>query len=386
MRSGIPYPDERLLVVRPCHVSLCMDVRPAAKLLSALLYRYSIRQESKEDADNINELRKTEGREADQDASFRIYRKQSQLVKDMVGEITEKTLHDVAVPCLQLLGYLDIEEYPGMNCYILHIDRILRGITAYTQDLKDKTCCQLEKFLIELPQLEEVLISVKSLEKFLIDKKNFQLALEKVLIDNRKSSNCHRGRKPRTEAGSEGKIETPKIYRDIKESKKESKPTVTTTEQDNSLTHSSTHSSLSSVSSTQETSSPKEVTLSPEEQRIHSYWEELGFEDPITPKLKEHWGKLVKSVQTFEQFKSLYDHAKLSLKDAKDKTVYPGNLVKCLNGWKQKQQDLAQPPAPKEEKSALGVSGLPLCMSNPNEPRLPYKFTPGKSRRRVVAQ
>lgn len=157
--------------------------------------------------------------------------------------------------------------------------------------------------------------------------------------------------------------------------KKESKPTVTITEQD-VLTHSSTPSSFSH----------DQVTLSPEEQRIHGYWQKLDFEDPITPKLKEHWGKLVKSVQSFEQFKSLYDHTKRSLKDAKDTTVYPGNMVKCLTGWKQSQQDLAQPSAPKEEKSALGVSGLPLCMSNPNEPRLPYKFTPGKSRRRVVAQ
>lgn len=104
-----------------------------------------------------------------------------------------------------------------------------------------------------------------------------------------------------------------------------------------SLTHSSTPSSFSH----------DQVTLSPEEQRIHSYWQELDFEDPITPKLKEHWGKLVKSVQSFEQFKSLYDHTKRSLKGAKDETVYPGNMVKCLTGWKQTQQDLAQPSQPK---------------------------------------
>lgn len=328
MRSGIPYPDERLLIVRPCHVSLCMDVRPAAKLLSALLYRYSIRQESKEDADNINELRKAEGREADQDASFRIYRKQSQLVKDMVGEITEKTLHDVAVPCLQLLGYLDLEEYPGMNCYILHIDRILRGIAAYTQDLKDKTCCQLEKFLIELPQLENVLISVKSLEKFLIDKKNFQLSLEKVLMDNRKSSNCHRGRKPRTEAGSEGDFETPKIYRDIKESKKESKPTVTISEQD-VLTHSSTPSSFS-----------------PEEETVYQLASQLKLSYlRRNEKNKGHCSKLVKEgIKTLEQMKSLMQFCK-QRDYLKGKDLNLGNLAGEVEGWSQLQEKTIQEPA-----------------------------------------
>jgi hypothetical protein len=89
--------------------------------------------------------------------------------------------------------------------------------------------------------------------------------------------------------------------------------------------------------------------FSPEEQRIHSYWQELGFEEIITPKLKEHWGKLVKSIQTFQQFKSLYDHTKLSLKGAKDETVYPGNLVKCLNGWKQKQMSEPEPEKTKNK-------------------------------------
>lgn len=89
--------------------------------------------------------------------------------------------------------------------------------------------------------------------------------------------------------------------------------------------------------------------LSPEENRIHSYWQELGFEDDITPKLKEHWGKLVKSVQTFEQFKSLYDHTKRSLKGAKDETVYPGNMAKCLTAWKQTRMPEPEPEKPKNK-------------------------------------
>jgi hypothetical protein len=352
MRSGIPYPDERLLIVRPCHVALCIDVRPAAKLLSALLYRYSIRQESKEDAENINELRKAEGKETDQDTSFRIYRKQSQLVRDMVNEITEKTLHDVAVPSLQLLGYMDIEEYPGMNCYILHIDRILRGIAAYTQDLKDNTHCQLEKFLMEAPALEKFLMSVKSLEKFLVHKKNFQSALEKVLMDNRKSSNYHRGRKPRSEATSKGKIETPESNRENLEkvSKKEEATDSLTPSSTPSLSVEQTVSPIATVT-TGSTSSAVNVRnteplLSEAGERVRDYWSQLGFESTSASNI--HWNTLSKHIASFEQMDSLFKHTQVWVNDnprITDKQVHPGNLVKCVNGWKQ-----AQAPAPEQPK------------------------------------
>ncbi len=157
---------------------------------------------------------------------------------------------------------------------------------------------------------------------------------------------------------------------------KNATPTVTA---DKPSTPSSTPSSLSSVSS--------EKLDTPEQERIAGYLEELDFPFDITPENKSHLEKIAKHVKSLEKMRSLLAHTK-NQEHLKGKAIYLGNLANTnnLNGWKQKQQDLAQPPAPKEEKSALGVSGLPLCMSNPNEPRLPYKFTPGKSRRRVVAQ
>ena len=191
MKSNIPYPDERLLIIRPCHVSLCLGVHCAAKALAALLYRYS-------------QSCSNEAKEIEQDTTFNIRCKQSDLIRDMIGEITEKTLHDTAIPWLQLLGYLEVEELPGKNCYILHIGRIFKGLEAYKQDLKNKTHCQLENFLIDIPELEKILIEVKELEIFLINKKNFLLQLEKVRIGNRNISNCQRGRKPRPQAALEG--------------------------------------------------------------------------------------------------------------------------------------------------------------------------------------
>ena len=209
MKWCVSFPEEEILIVRPSLNAICAGNRAAAKLLSVLLYRYSIRKESREDAENINEVEASKGKEPTQDTSFRIYRKQEQLVKDMCGEIVEKTLHDVAVPTLQLLGYLDIDESGPIICYDLHPDVVSNAMEAYKKGPK-----QLEKFLISSIQLEKFLIEREELEKVLINKKNFQLALEKVLIANRKSSNCKRGRKPASEKGEDTKKAKPQINRE----------------------------------------------------------------------------------------------------------------------------------------------------------------------------
>src|SRR6266849_8651295 len=216
MKWCVTFPEETVLVVRPSLAAICMDSKPAGKLLGALLYRYSIRKEHQTEAENINEAKAAQGKQPDQDTTFRIYRTQAQLVEDMCGEITETTLHDVAAPMLQLLGYLDIEEMPGRNCYDLHLEPITAALALYNPNGREQPKLaaffpgqlQLEKFLI---QLEDFPIAPNELEKFLIDRKNLLLLLEKVLIANRNFSHCKRGRKPRSGAASEGKSEEPQI-------------------------------------------------------------------------------------------------------------------------------------------------------------------------------
>jgi hypothetical protein len=244
MKWCVDFPEESILVVRPCLKRMCLDNKPAAKLLSVLLYRYSIRKEAKEDAENINEVKTANGETPDQDTSFRIYRKQSQIVTDMVDEIDEKTLHDVAVPTLQLLGYLDIEEHPGMHCYIVHYDRVVAGISAYKKGAK-----ALESFLKEIPQLEKVLISVQ-LEKVRINKRNFQLEIEKILIGNRENSNCKRGRKVKSKADSDGVSEEDRLLEIITEIGKEE--SVSTAPPPAQSPASDTHTSFINSSSSQE--------------------------------------------------------------------------------------------------------------------------------------
>lgn len=223
MKWCVTFPEETVLVVRPSLAAICAGNKPAGKLLGALLYRYSIRKEHQTDAENINEVKLAQGKQADQDTSFRIYRTQAQLVEDMCGEMTEKTLHDVAVPALQILGYLTIEELPGRNAYDLHIESITRALALYTPNSQEQK--KLATFLTGQLQLEIFLIKLEdfpissddgknvpiTLETFLIDKKYFLLLLEKVLIANRNISNCKRGRKPRTEEASEGNFSEPQI-------------------------------------------------------------------------------------------------------------------------------------------------------------------------------
>jgi hypothetical protein len=209
MKWCVEFPEETLLIVRPCLKRISLDVAPASKLLSDLLYRYSIRKEASEDAQNLNEVKRSKGELADQDISFKIYRKQEQIVIDVCNEFTEKTLHDVAAPTLQLLGFLDVEELPGCNCYTVHLDKVNEALAAYK-----KGPGELRKFFKSIPQLEKVLIGVQ-LEKVLINKKYFQLELEKVLIANRNTSNCRRGRKPKLEAASDTISPHPQISIEI---------------------------------------------------------------------------------------------------------------------------------------------------------------------------
>lgn len=259
MKWCVTFPEETIMVVRPSLIAICMGDKSAAYLLSVLLYRYSIRREHQDDAENLNELKSSEGGEPSQDTTYHIYRKQSQLVADMCGVITEKTLHDVAVPMLQLLGYLDIEEHLQCNRYTLHIDAVEAALAVYKNQRST-----LETFLIEQLQLEKFLIDknyfqsrlekflmtsadlekpIAQLEKFLIDKKKFQLQLEKVLIQNRKISHCARGRKASPKAVSEGKSESPKSNKSNNKSNNKSIDTAANAD---------THTSFSSEEITEE--------------------------------------------------------------------------------------------------------------------------------------
>ena len=94
----VQFPKEPVLMLRPSLRKACGDNRKAAMFLSYLLYHAS-------------------SQKAAEDGSITIYRTQKQVVQDMDGEISDRTLRDEAVPCLIDLGYLVTKEHKGNKQY-----------------------------------------------------------------------------------------------------------------------------------------------------------------------------------------------------------------------------------------------------------------------------
>jgi hypothetical protein len=188
----INYPREQILVVRPCLRAICNGSGPAAKLLSVLLHLYEYNDKLKQ-----GHIQTTK----DSETLFILCCTQAELLTDLCDEMDVTTLHDVAIPALLLLGYLDVEDQMRANRYTVYIDAVNEALAAYTQGIAPlrKTICshlQLGIFLIELTDDE--------LGKFLIpDKRFFNAQLGKVLFAIRKNSNCRRGPKSKGERPSE---------------------------------------------------------------------------------------------------------------------------------------------------------------------------------------
>src|SRR5260221_14771358 len=101
----IKYPSESFLIVRPCYKAMTWQCQATAKLLTALVYLSNPKnQDGEEDTSEIE----VEGTIGD----VRISCSQARLMELLVDEVSEKTMHDVATPFLQLLGFIDIENTP----------------------------------------------------------------------------------------------------------------------------------------------------------------------------------------------------------------------------------------------------------------------------------
>src|SRR5258708_13940573 len=220
MKHCVPFPEENFLIVRPSLVAICLANRPAAKLLSALLFRANVCGEQQADTANRSEGKSTSRQICKQEGTFRLFRTQAQLAHDMCGEITEKTLHDTAIPMLQLLGFLQVEERPGCHCYVINLGAVKQAIMVYTQKAE-----RLERFLFDAMPLEPFRIGPDELETALVNKKYFHRLLGKILLTNRMRSHCQRGPKTHREARSEGKNAAAKNQKEDSQNHQEAKGT-----------------------------------------------------------------------------------------------------------------------------------------------------------------
>ena len=206
------YPEnEPLLIVRPCLKFICLGIRPAAKLLSLLLYY----------ARNCSE---------DQ-AEYTFSCTQDELIEGLIDEMDVKTLHRSAIPVLRLLGYLDVDGSSYRYHYTIHLDLIRHLLGNYKDKQKVSKIIvismveQLEKLPTEIDKFP-IVFSLQQLEKCLneIDKCPIELdklpiELEKCLIPFRQMSNSKRGRKPRLEAIPKPQFRKPQIIESNKNNK-----------------------------------------------------------------------------------------------------------------------------------------------------------------------
>src|SRR5260221_1214927 len=185
------YPEERLLIVRPCLKAICYRDKPASKLLSLLLYY----------ARNCDE----------QETEFTFTSRQDDIITDLLDEMDVKTLHRTAIPMLRLLGYIDVDGSSYRYTYTVHIGYIQKMLNFYATNKQ-----QLDKCLIDIMR-KQLDIYPEQLDIFLKQLDKSRIQLDKCLIPFRQMSNSKRGRKPRPQEAAEAHFKDPQITIDNKD-------------------------------------------------------------------------------------------------------------------------------------------------------------------------
>jgi hypothetical protein len=118
MKWCVHFPEEEILIKRPCLRKACVGNKIAATFLSFLLYQVSIHQ-------NFTQGRKespqnTSAEQRYPTTSITLYRTQREMIAQMDHDISDRTLRDTAIPLLIALGYIDVDESEKINRYTVH--------------------------------------------------------------------------------------------------------------------------------------------------------------------------------------------------------------------------------------------------------------------------
>jgi len=131
MKWCVQFPEEEILIKRPCLRRACAGNKNAATLLSYLLYQVSISQEFKQLTEQQNgHTQEALEHTSEQCTTITIYKTQQEILAEMDYEISERTLRSVAIPLLIEYGYIDIDGSGKTNRYTIHLAQIQAGITA----------------------------------------------------------------------------------------------------------------------------------------------------------------------------------------------------------------------------------------------------------------
>src|SRR5579875_2855659 len=129
MQWCVSFPQQdSLLILRASLKRACGGNKAAAAFLSYLLYQVSISQQYTRNAEQINRRKLACGEVADQLVTIDIYRSQKDIVQEMDGHLSDRTLRDTAIPLLVGLGYVEVDETEAINIYRVHLDAVQAGI------------------------------------------------------------------------------------------------------------------------------------------------------------------------------------------------------------------------------------------------------------------
>jgi hypothetical protein len=123
MKWCVCFPEEDILIKRPCLRRACMNNNTGAAFLSYLLYQVSISKEYRQRLEKSNQQEN-----ATHTLSVDIDKTQLEIVSEMDNEMSDRTLRDTAIPLLVALGYIDVDASDKANTYTIHLAQIQRGI------------------------------------------------------------------------------------------------------------------------------------------------------------------------------------------------------------------------------------------------------------------
>jgi hypothetical protein len=324
--------DEPMVIIRKSFLWICDGDKYAAAALNMYVHWTKWIMKHRPVAQEINRQLKKQGRKPSQDTSLVLYRKQKDLVKDLLNFCNEKRLRQ-ANELLESKGLLKIDDTPRSN--LDHVLKYELQIDVFKKYMEEWRKYRGEEDLEDETEMVEVALEAVSSE-----------------ADNSPSRNGQKSAPKRTIVGSEAD-NSPSLNKNIdnlrdnqiddderKNAASQRKANATTGQE---ATHSSMHSSLSASKNSSFSSSPeekpKEVEFSPEEQRIYDFGKKDIFKAKPprkTAKLKSECAELVEHIKTQKQFDSLLTFVR-SLPYIKGQ-IHIKNLVNGLNGWLQLQE------------------------------------------------
>jgi hypothetical protein len=318
--------DEPMVIIRKSFLWICDGDKYAAAALNMYVHWTKWLMKRKPVAQEINNLLKKQGRKASQDTSLIIYRKQKELVNDLLDFCNEKRLRQ-ANTFLEFKGLLRIDDTPRSN--LDHVLKYELQIDVFKKCMEDWRKYRGDQDGDDDDETVEVALEADSSEADNSPSRNRQKTAPKQTIVGSEADNS-----PSLNRNIDNKRDKQRDKEERKNDAPHQTPNVTT--QESSSIHSSTQSSFSEIELTEDERMVYELVKKKHISRLKK-----------DEKHKDYCAQLIREgVTTLERIESLIQFCRQKTHLAVGKELYLKNLVNELDGWLQIQSQL--PPAPEE--------------------------------------